>query len=153
MTGSTTPHHDGRIPLCAHQSCGHTCCDFAEGNYIVLYPGEEMAARAAGKSLEHLEITPMAFGGHRAICHARDKAQCDGGYKPLDCASYPLFPTVATDGSIRAGLKGAKCPLRLGEIAKHQQWVVQQWLRLAAHRPQLLEWLRRLPLVGYERVT
>ena len=152
MSGSTNASNEGRIALCAHQSCGHTCCDFAQGNYIAMYPGEVAAARRAGQSLDHLELTPLSFGGHQAVCNASDKAICDGGYKPLDCASYPLFPTVAADGSILAGLKGAKCPLRWGDLAGHARWVVKQWGQLVHRRPRLVNWLRRIRLVGYQRL-
>lgn len=140
---------DGQIAQCRHAACGYRCCDFSGGNYIALYPGELNDAVASGASLDHLEVRPSADGGCRAICHADDKATCDGGYKPLDCASYPLFPTIAPDGRVEAGLKGRKCPLIAATIPRHVQWVKAAWTRLAEASPAVRDWIARVRLVGY----
>lgn len=142
----------GRIPYCPHNGCGYCCCQFNHGNYIVLYPGELEAARAAGLSLAHLDIFDLDYhGGARATCHASDPSCCDGGYKPLDCASYPFFPVVEEDGGLGL-LRGAKCPLQTEMIPEHQAWVRQVWAELLADEPVVGEWLRKVALVGYEPV-
>lgn len=142
----------GIIDQCQTAGCGRTCCEFAEGNFIVLYPGEVEQAQENGESLTHLEVTPLTHGGHRAICRAGDKSQCDGGYKPLDCASYPLFPTVDDYGHVTVGLKGQKCPLSFASLGAHRAWVVDAWSNLCAARPDVRKWLRAIKLVGYGRV-
>src|SRR4029077_14157476 len=92
---------DGRLSSCATSGCGWRCCEFQQGNYIVLYPGELEEARAGGQSTAHLEITQADYhGGKKAVCKARDTAHCDGGFKPLDCVSYPFFPAPAGDGRL-----------------------------------------------------
>lgn len=143
---------DGQIGLCPYQGCHFTCCDFAADNFIALYPGELEEAGREGKSVAHLYIVADAHGGNKAVCHAKDKSCCDGGYKPLDCASYPFFPTVNDrTGQIQVGLKGGKCPLQKDHLANHQRWVAQRWQRLLASVPGLRRWIRQTRLVGYIR--
>lgn len=140
----------GTISLCQAQDCQHRCCDFATGNFIVLYPGEVEQARRNGEKLDHLILTADGREGHRAICRACDKATCDEGYKPLDCASYPLFPTMAESSSlVQTGLKGAKCPLQPPQIRRHARWVQQVWQELVDSHPLLADWIRKTRLVGY----
>jgi hypothetical protein len=143
----------GRIAACPKGQCGFTCCDFQQGNYIVLHPGELEAAKSRGESLHHLAVYAEEAGGYRATCRARATATCDGGYKPLDCRSYPLFPTVTDGASPRVDvvLKGSKCPLQLDEIREHEVYVRRAWSRVLASSPDVVEWLRRVRLVGYER--
>jgi hypothetical protein len=142
----------GQIDLCPHQGCGFACCDFAAGNFIALYPGEFEEARSSGASLQHLRCSPDGQGGYRAICQAKQTATCDGGYKPLDCACYPFFPTINdTSGRIQAGLKGEKCPLQARHLADHRQWVLQRWQSLMQTVPGLVDWIRGTRLVGYVR--
>lgn len=142
----------GKIELCPHQDCNHTCCDFAAGNFIALYPGELLKAESEAKSVKHLEIVPDGADGHRAICHASDKSSCDGGYKPLDCACYPLFPRVDSAGTITACLKGSKCPLSIADLNDHKTWVELQWTHLVDSVGGLSDWLRSVKLVGYEEI-
>lgn len=140
----------GVIPTCHESGCGYRCCDFSRGNYIVLYPGELNEAVSAGAALGHLEIRPSSDGGHRAICHACDTGCCDGGYKPLDCASYPFFPTIdSSDQQVRSGLASPKCPLLLSGLREHRQWVARQWRSLAARSYAVRRWLGRVTLVDY----
>lgn len=139
----------GEIIDCASAACGHRCCDFSQGNFIALYPGELNRAVATGKSLAHLEVRPSSDGGHRAICRACDTSSCDGGYKPLDCASYPFFPVARTDGSITVSLFGKKCPLLLTRLARHRAWVAREWSSLVKSSKNVLGWLKATQLIGY----
>ena len=139
--------NEGRIPHCPHQNCAFRCCEFQQGNYIVMYPEETEQAKKEGKSLGHLELTPY-HGGFKAICKAKDTARCDGGYKPLDCQCYPFFPTVE-DEKIQVGLKGKKCPLTRVHLQEHRSWVKKQWEKMSS--VQVLQWLRKVTLVGYGR--
>lgn len=142
--------HPGTISHCASAGCGYRCCDFSAGNYIVLYPGELAAARESDQSVEHLSISPDGCGGHRAVCRAVDTSICDGGYKPLDCASYPFFPTIDHEnGKVQTGLKGAKCPLLGLHLRNHARWVKQTWQTLVDHSPELARWITHTRLQAY----
>jgi hypothetical protein len=145
---------DGHIGLCPKNSCGFRCCEFQQGNYIVLYPGEVEAARERNESLNHLDLIARDNGGYRAICHATHTAVCDDGYKPLDCRSYPFFPTL-DEGSQKVGLmlKGQKCPLQPAEISGHERYVRDSWNTLLRERPEVARWLSQVQMVGYDLVT
>lgn len=145
---------DGAISLCPKNNCGFRCCQFQQGNYIVMYPGELEAAQERGESTAHLKVFEEDHGGLRATCVAADTATCDNGYKPLDCQSYPYFPTLGYDET-RLGvlLKGDKCPLDRDEIAPHETWVGEAWQELVDERDDVASWLREIRLVGYSEVS
>ena len=144
----------GTISLCPYNKCQFCCVDFSAGNYIVLYPGELNRAEAAGYSTKHLRIIDRNYyGGARAVCEAKEPQTCDHGYKPLDCASYPLFPHVLNDDcSVTGLLRSTKCPLLLADIKDHVLWVIEAWNKIVTANPAILEWLRRIRLIGYEPV-
>ena len=146
------PNGEGSIGLCPHNGCDFICCDFAAGNYIVLYPGELAEAQRQGQTTSHLEIAEGHLGGHKAVCRAKDTSTCDAGYKPLDCAGYPFFPTIGADDQIEAGIKGSKCPLQVGQLATHAAWMILAWERVAHTMEGMIEWIRQTRMVGYERV-
>lgn len=151
--GKTKGDNEGTIALCPFQSCGFRCCEFQQGNYIVMYPGELETAHALGESTAHLEVLDAYHGGHKMICKAGDTATCDRGYKPLDCQSYPFFPTVPADNEhIEVTLKGSKCPLTTALILDHRRWVGEMWNWLARLHPGVTNWLRQVKLVGYETI-
>jgi Fe-S-cluster containining protein len=147
----------GTIALCPHKGCNFCCTEFTSGNYIVLYPGELEKAAASGLSMAHLKvIDENYYGGARAICEAKERKNCDGGYKPLDCASYPFFPApVFHDpelSNVDGLVKGTKCPLIPAEIREHERWVRDIWNALIVEKPTIIDWLRQVRLVGYEPV-
>jgi hypothetical protein len=80
---------DGIIPTCSTSGCWHQlgatrCCDFRQGNFMVLHPGELEAAQAAGQSIAHLKITDADYhGGQKAVCTAKCTATCDNGFTDL----------------------------------------------------------------------
>lgn len=141
---------EGKIPFCPYQNCAFKCCQFQQGNYIVMYPGEVEEAQERNQSLNHLELTPY-HGGYKAICRAKDTSTCDGGYKPLDCQSYPFFPTVKGT-SLHINLKGEKCPLTLLHLRTHQIWVKKKWENLILRAPIVSEWIKKVVLVGYIQI-
>lgn len=145
----------GKIPACAQQDCGHRCCQFEQGNFIAIYPGELQEAKSLGYKLEHLRlIGEDTHGGQRAVCVASNCADCDGGYKPLDCASYPLFPGGLDDhGSVARMIRGEKCPLQETDFAAHLDWVSSEWSRICRKRPELAHWVAAVDLVGYVPIT
>jgi hypothetical protein len=143
-------NQQGQIMSCATAGCGWRCCEFQQGNYIVLYPGELEEAQAAGQSTAHLAITDADYhGGKKAICKARDTASCDGGFKPLDCVSYPFFPAPPGTGPVDLLIKGRKCPLLPQHLQRHAARIRETWNALAARNPKILYWLNKVKLVGY----
>jgi len=141
---------DGTISSCAGAGCGHICCEFQQGNYIVLYPGELEEAKSAGQSTAHLKIIDADYnGGQKAICRAKDTASCDGGFKPLDCKSYPFFPAEPVAGEVDLLVKGKKCPLQAQHLGAHADFVREAWQEVMRRNPQAERWLKRVKLVGY----
>ncbi len=135
----------GTIPLCPHKGCAFKCCDFKQMVHILLYPGELEAARAQGRSLAHLEILDDTYhGGMRVRCRAKNTATCDGGYKPLDCLSYPFFPELCetADGKNLTLSKGGGCPIAAHEIPGHAQYVTGLWQTLLDKSPAVAKWVR-----------
>ncbi len=142
----------GTIPLCPHKGCGFKCCDFQQTNSIFMYPGEIEQARAQGKSMAHLQVLDSDYhGGVRVRCWAKDTGTCDGGYKPLDCASYPFFPAPAraanghNGGDLVMLTKDPECPIRSFEIPLHQRFVRGLWQRLFERDASALAWARAIP--------
>jgi hypothetical protein len=143
-------NQQGQITTCATAGCGWRCCQFQQGNYIVLYPGELAAARAAGQPTAHLEITdPDYHGGQKAVCKARDTAICDGGFKPLDCVSYPFFPAPPGSGPVELLIKGRKCPLLAQHLRHHTAIIRAAWNAVIARNPSIRGWLNKVRLIGY----
>lgn len=160
----------GKIADCANSGCNWRCCQFMQGNYIVLYPGEVAAAKGRGESLHHLDIFDDDYhGGSRATCFASDTASCDSGYKPLDCATYPFFPVIGEqsdteaieptggDANVAAEQRvikwdfGQKCPLNPEELITHLDLMRAAWQDRMRADHRVAPWLRLVRLVGYKR--
>jgi hypothetical protein len=146
-------HDRGKISLCSISGCEYKCCEFQQGNYIVLYPGELEDAKKLGETYTHLEIIDNNYhGGKRAICTAKDTSSCDNGYKPLDCASYPLFPKNIGENNMTSFIKGKKCPLKISQISQHTKWVYCTWKQLILNKKNIRTWLEKVDLLGYDNV-
>ncbi len=146
----------GGIPGCITANCGWRCCQFMQGNYIVMHPGEVEDAQDRGASLAHLDLFDKDYhGGVRATCHATDTANCDDGYKPLDCSTYPLFPFIEASSSPEPSdewLVGEKCPLRRDQLAAHFALMRSIWRRLIQADARIGPWVKLVQLVGYRRL-
>jgi hypothetical protein len=142
--------NQGKLSDCAASGCGWRCCEFQQGNYIVLHPGELDTARAAGQSIAHLEITDADYhGGQKAVCKAAVTATCDSGFKPLDCVSYPFFPAPPAGKGVDLLIKGKKCPLQIEHLQGHAALVRRAWNEVMARNPKVRAWLVKVRLVGY----
>ncbi len=143
----------GTISTCANSGCVNSlgfrrCCDFQQGNYIVLHPGELATAVAEGVSIAHLRILdPNYYGGHKVICEAVDSATCDAGLKPFDCRAYPIFPVASESAGYY--IKGHKCPLQPVHLMHHADYVRNAWREIVSRHPAAVEWLDKVELVGY----
>jgi hypothetical protein len=147
--------NEGIIPDCSASGCWRKlgerrCCDFQQGNFIVLYPGELDQACEEGQSIAHLKIIdPDYHGGQKVACTARNTATCDNGFKPLDCQSYPFFPAPPGRGEVDLLIKGKKCPLQVEHLAGHAARVQETWNELMDIDPAIRDWLNHVELVGY----
>jgi hypothetical protein len=146
---------EGLIGSCGTSGCWNTlgesrCCEFQQGNYIVLYPGELEDAHAAGQSTAHLKMIDDDYhGGKKAVCQAKCTATCDGGFKPLDCVSYPFFPAPPGADEVDLLIKGKKCPLQAEHLRAHAELVREIWNEAGARNPAITAWLNKVELVGY----
>ena len=146
-------NNDGTISSCANSGCDKTlgfrrCCDFQQGNYIVLHPGELAEAARQGLPVAHLRIVDADYhGGQKAVCAAHNSATCDGGLKPFDCKAYPLFPAGSENGDFF--IKGSKCPLQPVHLAAHADAIRAMWQAIVSRNPEAAAWLDRVEMVGY----
>jgi len=139
----------GKISTCAEMNCNFKCCDFDQGNYILLFPGELDEAIQNNQSILHLKILEKdEMNGHKVICTATQKHNCDNGYKPLDCRFYPLFPKEITSDKIIVQ-KGLKCPLDSINIENHVSFVFNETKRISAKNHLIFDWLNNATMVGY----
>lgn len=147
--------NDGIISDCSTSGCWRKlgerrCCDFQQGNFIVLYPGELDRARSEGQSTSHLKVLDADYhGGQKVACAARNTVTCDNGFKPLDCQSYPFFPAPPDRGDVSLLVKGQKCPLQAEHLADHAATVQEAWNNVIDIDPTIRQWLNKVELVGY----
>ena len=133
----------GKITSCATAGCGWHCCSFKQGNYIVAFPQE-----LEGKNTDHLEVIDEDYhGGKKVVCKAQDAASCDGGYKPIDCRMYPVFPKPDS-----GFIHGSKCPLDLsvkrGHVARSTDLLDEY--REKHKDVDVDRFLGKVEMVGYE---
>mgnify|MGYP006282401069 CR=1 FL=1 len=147
-----TTMDDGTITLCPYNDCGW-CCDFqqADGNYIVAFPGE---LENAEEHTDHLEVIDDDYhGGKKVICKAEHPENCDGGYKPLDCASYPLFPTqIDSEDPQESSFIMAdqdRCPIPAPFLSDHARKTIRWWKGIDMTLDELNDFLAKIEMVGY----
>lgn len=123
-------------------SCGHRCCQSAEGEEtgMLLFPGEE----ALFEGLPGYTLTSAELGT-LLICSGR----CDRAQRPLSCRLFPLLPVVREDGvKVAVDLRAkAVCPLaRQGRSAMSQQFIdtVREAGRILAQDEAQRDFLIRL---------
>ena len=136
----------GKIKSCNNHidHCKNKCCSFTD-NYIVLYPGEY--EEATGNKSRLIITDEDYFGGKKAIC----TGYCtEDDFKPLDCKSYPYFPTINKQGDIKL-LKGTKCPLQDEELIEHKQRCIEVWQDIIQNN-NIFNWLKMVKLIGYKPV-
>jgi len=142
----------GKINMCAEMDCKFKCCNFDVGNYILLFPGELDDAVKNNKNISHLTILENdKKNGHKAVCTAKQKQNCDNGYKPLDCLFYPFFPKELKRDELTM-FKGIKCPLKVSEINNHILFVHGETQKLLLQDRRVKSWIKKVKLVGYETV-
>ena len=104
-------------------ACNFNCCTLDDDNYIYLFPWELDAAKKEGLSVEHLKV--MKDNSQNA--HCLKPCTDENDYKPVNCATYPLYPI---NENLDSWVRGAKsrCPITNERLAKQIQ-VVSTGLR------------------------
>ena len=105
---------EGLINSCETSGCGWACCNFGRDGHIIMLPNE---LEQADSYVGHLEIIDDNYrGGKKVKCKAINTADCDGGYKPIQCAVYPLWVTSESNVEL---MKSTKCPLASNKLYDH----------------------------------
>lgn len=150
-----------KIAQCSGTGCGFVCCEF-DRNYILMFPGEWERAEKAGYDLSNLKVIKIdRFGGRRV--QPKNKGCCSSGtnqWKSLDCASYPLFPSLQNSQRKQQFnwiCGGSKCPLSGTSTAyrtvleRHLVMVERAWMAEIKRNPTVADWLSsEVEMVGYE---
>ena len=141
----------GEIEACPKNGCDFHCCDFNQNNFIVLLPNELDYINEMKTSHKHLEIIEAkSDNSHKAICRAKDRKNCDGGYKPIDCQIYPLFPSANDEFY----LKGKKCPLDKMDLKEHRVNTEKILSEINfCDNKKYRDWLSTVELTGYEKIN
>ncbi|MDR0726441.1 MAG: hypothetical protein LBF37_00075 [Rickettsiales bacterium] len=100
------------VRYCA--ACRYNCCKTDGDNFIVLFPWEIKAAKAAGLSVDHL----VSIKDDPQYVHCIRPCTGQNDYKPINCATYPLYP-VTEDLSV--WVRGAKSRCPISDIRLRQQ--------------------------------
>src|SRR5262245_32516342 len=151
LNGTKVP--TGDIPDCLSAGCGFRCCykmGMSKKIGIAVFPSEVEKALAA----PHLSVLKEDYyGGRLMVCSAKNTATCDGGYKPMDCRFYPLFPQPTTNGDrvlSDTGKTQIQCPLGWTAVKAHAK---RMWLIMKELSPEDREFARRVPAAPYNDIT
>ena len=127
---------------CLSTGCGWKCCKYgAEG--ILLLP-KEYEKIEEGKA-EHLKmINDDYFGGKIVRCTAKNTANCDNGYKPIQCSVYPFW---IKNGDVVSSLR---CPMPKKKMKKHQAEAVVKLIEYN-EKVNIKEFLKKAKVNNYEK--
>lgn len=138
-------NEEGKITDCSNAGCGFFCCEFQQGNYIVTFPNE---LEQTTQNTDHLKVIDDNYhGGKKVVCTAKDRVNCDNGYKPIDCKMYPLY--IKGDGMY---IKGSKCPMSNLIVKKHKP-LCDQWLQEYKDKNPNVDvdaFVSKVEMTGYE---
>jgi len=131
---------------CLSTGCGWKCCTYgAEG--ILLLP-KEYDRIEEGKA-EHLEIVNDNYlGGKIVKCIAKNTANCDKGYKPIQCSAYPFW-IRATDNDTDVE-NSLRCPMPKKTMSKHKDKAVQL-IKEYAKGVDIADFLKKAKVKNYEK--
>jgi len=147
-----------KILECEKTGCMWKCCGTFDDNYILLYPSEYEDAIKAGYNFKAFDvISDDKYGGKMIrpkdrwfcqACHNEDKKS----YKSLDCVVYPFSLKITGDKLV--WIVGEKCPLTKKiykeDLKKHFESQRNIWLELIKSKPEIVEWLKHIKMVGYK---
>lgn len=122
--------NNGLINSCSDSNCGWKCCSFGSKGHIVILPKE---LDGHEKEIGHLEIIDdNYFGGKKVICKAKDCKNCDNGYKPIMCRSYPLWVKNISKEMV---FRSNKCPLSSLSLKEHKIYTLDMFKRYKSSLP------------------
>jgi len=108
--------NNGLIKHCKNSGCGWKCCDFGSKGHIVMLPTEYESVN----NVSHLKvINDNDNGGKHVKCIAKDKSNCDNGYKPIQCRTFPLFVSFNKDRYFAE--RSMRCPLSSDLLKSHKE--------------------------------
>ena len=113
--------------------CGFKCCNHTHNkhsHFIMMYPGEYDSSQLPKVHIEILEERYGALIG-RCLHSISERKDCDGNnkFKPLDCYSYPFFPSIK-NGQLILKVDSVRCPLSRENIQTHYWQVMKVWQEL-----------------------
>ena len=113
-----------KIEACSNMSsiCEFKCCNQTHNThsyFVIMYPGEYESSQLPK---EHIEILDERYGAliGRCLYSIYERKNCNGNnnFKPLDCCSYPFFPSIKNDQLILK-VDFVRCPLSRENIQTH----------------------------------
>lgn len=104
---------NGLLNACVGAGCDWKCCGFGSNSgHIIMLPNEYEKAEG---SKHHLEVIDDNYnGGKKVRCNAKNTANCDCGYKPIQCKVYPLWISGKNIAN-----RSLKCPLSNKDVEAH----------------------------------
>lgn len=149
-------HENGHIDNVSHcAQCRYNCCRTDKDNFIVLFPWEREAANAAGLKTDHLQ----SIRNNPDYVHCTRPCIGENDYKPINCATYPLYPIVE---NMELWVRGAKnrCPIPDDRLLSHMNTVVNGMNKIKKFHPGsikimvdfILKYPGALEVFGYNRI-
>lgn len=116
--------------------CHYKCCDHIDSSYyLFMYPGEfESSTLYKG----HIQIIGEKYGAMlgKCKCTVNEREKCDGRewFKPLDCWSYPFFPSII-NGKLTLKVDSIRCPLSASfDLHEHHNQIFEKWNNLIKNK-------------------
>lgn len=135
---------NGLLAQCRTAGCGWKCCNFGKDGYILLLPNEWKQAEGLKSHLVVLDAD--YFGGRKVKCIAQDCSNCDGGYKPIMCRTYPFWMRSV---SKRILVKSEKCCLKYEPLTAHAKYVKELFAEYALRNEGVDRFLRSAHIDRY----
>lgn len=117
--------------------CNYICCcqDNDTSFSIMMYPGEYENTTLPK---DHIHVIGENYGATIGKCmySIEERKKCDGieRFKPLDCFSYPFFPTIK-NGRLQLLVDKTRCPLPVCcNLDNHYNNVYNIWNELIKNR-------------------
>lgn len=133
-----------KVGMSDEQSCG-----------LYIYPHE--LDQISEQDKKHLDYKmTLSDGSKIVVCRANNPATCDGGYKPVDCKLFPIFPKFKGDDLLiykymRVHKSGFYCPYKEQESLRHVNSIMPLLIRLYLNK-SLRDFYNKRALSGYQHL-
>lgn len=135
--GTVWAEYDCGLELCKTAKCCGGVREEGQQPHIFLLPGELVFLQ---ENLGHK--LPLGEVGTEGRFHCSGNSACIYGMRPIDCRTYPLWPSVGEQGML--GLldcRGSRCPIELIPEPFIER-IRRNWMVLFREYPWLLDWFR-----------